>query len=139
MERISKRRLGFALAALLFATQSAVAGPCFGYAGPGGPCNAGPGGGLSAGPGGGLSYGPGGGLSSGPGGGLSYGPGGGMSSGPGGGLSYGPGGGLSSGPGGGLFNGPRSNDKDAYHGPWGPCITGAATDDWLRQNCPNRQ
>jgi hypothetical protein len=114
-------------------------GKCLGSAGPGGPCSTGPGGGLSAGPGGGLSAGPGGGLSAGPGGGLSHGPGGGMSAGPGGGLSYGPGGGLSSGPGGGLSYGPRTGEPDEYKGPWGPCITGAASISWLVQNCPNRR
>jgi hypothetical protein len=114
-------------------------GECLGSSGPGGPCSAGPGGGLNAGPGGGLSYGPGGGLSYGPNGGLSYGPNGGMSYGPGGGLSYGPGGGLSSGPGGGLSYGPRTGAPDEYKGPWGPCITGAASASWLTQNCPNRR
>jgi hypothetical protein len=38
-----------------------------------------------------------------------------------------------------VYGGPPSNDKDAYHGPWGPCITGAAADDWLKANCPNRR
>lgn len=74
----------------------------------------------------------------GPGGGLYSGPGGGMYSGPGGGLYTGPGGGLYSGPGGGIYPGPSNNDSDAYRGPWGPCITGAAEDKWLQQNCPNR-
>lgn len=66
MERKSKRELASALAALMFVTQSAFAGSCFGYTGPGGPCNAGPGGGLNAGSGGGLYAGPGGGLYAGP-------------------------------------------------------------------------
>jgi hypothetical protein len=113
-------------------------GKCLGYSGPGGPCYSGPGGGLYSGPGGGLYSGPGGGLYSGPGGGLYSVPGGGMYSGPGGGLYSGPGGGLYSGPGGGLYSGPPSNEKDAYRGPWGPCITGAAELNWLRTNCPNR-
>jgi hypothetical protein len=118
---------------------SAISGQCFGYQGPGGACYAGPGGGLYPGPGGGLYTGPGGGLYSGPGGGLYAGPGGGMYAGPGGGLYAGPGGGLYGGPGGGIYGGPPSNDKDAYRGPWGPCITGAASDNWLKGNCPNRQ
>lgn len=120
-------------------TTEGAAGECFGYGGPGGPCYAGPGGGLYAGPGGGLYAGPGGGLYAGPGGGLYAGPGGGMYAGPGGGLYAGPGGGLCAGPGGGLYGGPPSNDRDAYKGPWGPCITGAATSEWLRTNCPNRR
>ncbi len=124
---------------LLLTSIEGLAGPCFGYAGPGGACYAGPGGGLYGGPGGGLYGGPGGGLYAGPGGGLYYGPGGGMYAGPGGGLYYGPGGGLYAGPGGGVYAGPPSNDKDSYRGPWGPCITGAADDNWLRANCPNRR
>lgn len=139
MKRKSKHALIFVLVALILFMHEAIAGPCFGYTGPGGPCYTGPGGGLNTGPGGGLNTGPGGGLNTGPGGGLNTGPGGGMNTGPGGGLSTGPGGGLFTGPGGGLFNGPRSNDESAYRGPWGPCITGAATDDWLKQNCPNRR
>jgi hypothetical protein len=117
----------------------ATIGHCLGYGGPGGPCSTGPGGGLSAEPAGGLSTGPGGGLSAGPGGGLSTGSGGGMNSGPGGGLSTGPGGGLSTAPGGGLYPGPRTGQEGEYKGPWGPCITGAATIEWLRWNCPNRR
>ena len=117
----------------------ANAGQCIGYGGPGGACYGGPGGGLYGGPGGGLYAGPGGGLYGGPGGGLYAGPGGGMYSGPGGGLYGGPGGGLYGGPGGGIYGGPPTNDKDSYRGPWGPCITGAADDGWLRANCPNRR
>ena len=115
---------------------SAMAGECWGYSGPGGACYTGDGGGLNAGPGGGLNTGPGGGLYSGPGGGLYSGPGGGMYSGPGGGLYSGPGGGMYSGPGGGIYPGPPT--QDGYKGPWGPCITGAAEDGWLKENCPGR-
>ena len=61
-----------------------------------------------------------------------------MYSGPGGGLYTGPGGGLYTGPGGGVYTGPPSNDADAYHGPFGPCNTGAADDGWLAADCPNR-
>ena len=114
-------------------------GQCFGYSGPGGACYTGPGGGLYSGPGGGLYTGPGGGLYAGPGGGLYAGPGGGMYAGPGGGLYAGPGGGLYAGPGGGIYGGPPSNEEGSYKGPWGPCITGAATEEWLRENCPNRR
>lgn len=137
MKRKSRHLLIFALLAVTLAIQDAVAGPCFGYMGPGGPCYAGPGGGLYAGPGGGLYAGPGGGLYTGPGGGLYTGPGGGMYAGPGGGLYTGPGGGLYTGPGGGVYDGPPT--EDGYRGPWGPCITGAAPDDWLKENCPNRR
>ena len=66
------------------------------------------------------------------------GPGGGLYAGPGGGLYAGPGGGLYAGPGGGIYSGPPTNDSDSYKGPWGPCITGAATRQWLKANCPNR-
>ncbi len=119
--------------------QSAIAADCRGYAGAGGACYSGPGGGLYSGPGGGLYSGPRGGLYSGPGGGLYAGPGGGMYEGPGGGLYLGPGGGLYEGPGGGIYGGPPTSDPNAYKGPWGPCITGAAEDGWLRHNCPNRR
>jgi len=114
-------------------------GQCMGSSESGGPCSSELGGGLSSGPGGGLSSDRGGGLSTAPGGGLSTGPGGGMNSGPGGGLSTAPGGGLFTGPGGGLSSSPRSGQEGEYKGPWGPCITGAAATEWLRQNCPNRQ
>ena len=124
---------------LLLLPNYAKAGQCIGYGGPGGACYGGPGGGLYGGPGGGLYAGPGGGLYGGPGGGLYAGPGGGMYGGPGGGLYGGPGGGLYGGPGGGIYGGPPTNDKDSYRGPWGPCITGAADDGWLRENCPNRR
>ena len=106
---------------LLSSTQL-IAGQCLGYTGPGGACYSGPGGGLYTGPGGGLYSG----------------PGGGMYSGPGGGLYTGPGGGLYTGPGGGIYTGPPSHDKSSYHGPWGPCITGAETENWLKSNCQNR-
>jgi hypothetical protein len=108
--------------------------PCRGYWGPGGPCNPGPRGGLNPGPGGGLNPGPGGGLNPGPGGGLNPGPGGGMNPGPGGGLNPGPGGGMNAGPGGGIYPGPPS--EFGYHGPWGPCITGALGRKWIREHCP---
>lgn len=96
---------------------------CLGYGGPSGACYAGPGGGLYAGPGGGLYAG----------------PGGGMYAGPGGGLYAGPGGGMYAGPGGGIYGGPPSNDQGSYKGPWGPCITGAAKNEWLRANCQNHR
>jgi hypothetical protein len=59
--------------------------------------------------------------------------------GPGGACYSGPGGGLYTGPGGGVYTGPPSEDSDAYHGPFGPCITGAAKNSWLASNCPNRR
>ena len=116
----------FLMALLSACSLSAIGGECRGYPGPGGACYAGPGGGLYAGPGGGLYAGPG--------GGMYPGPGGGMYPGPGGGLYPGPGGGLYPGPGGGIYPGPPT--KDGYKGPWGPCITGAAKEAWLRDNCP---
>jgi hypothetical protein len=98
---------------------------CCGYPGPGGACYPGPGGGLYSGPGGGKYTGPGDGWYTGPDGGLYTGPGGGMYPGPGGGLYPGPGGGLYPGPSGGIYPGPSDpNDRNAYHGPWSPCITG---------------
>jgi hypothetical protein len=130
---------GSALVSSLVLGAAVNAGECYGYAGPGGACYAGPGGGLYPGPGGGLYPGPGGGLYAGPGGGLYPGPGGGMYPGPGGGLYPGPGGGLYPGPGGGVYVGPPGGSQGDYRGPWGPCITGAATDSWLSQNCPNRR
>lgn len=117
----------------------AAIGKCLGSSEGAGPCSTAPGGGLSAETGGGLSSGPRGGLSTEPGGGLSTSPGGGMNSGASGGLSAEAGGGLFTGPGGGLSAGPRSGRLGEYKGPWGPCITGAATIDWLGENCPNRR
>ncbi len=109
---------------------------CRGSAEPGGPCSTGPGGGLSSGPGGGRYTGPGGGLYEGPGGGLYSGPGGGMYRGPKGGLSTAPGGGMYSGPGGPLFGGrPDPNARDAYKGPWSPCLTGVMGAEWTEKNC----
>jgi len=133
-----KAQTSFALmfAVLLAATPAlGQPAPCLGYHGRGGACSAEPGGGLNGGPKGGMSPGPGGGLSTGPGGGLYAGPGGGMYTGPGGGLNRGPGGGLYAGPGGPLSKGPPGG-KDAYKGPWSPCITGVLGWAWTSAHCP---